>query len=286
MRYLYIAILSVFCSTASFATGDSLNYLTPQDTVLLEINFRGQKLFQHQLEKGQTLYSMAKFYGLSLDMLFDYNPQLKGKVIHPGQHITVPIPNKSIIRVLKNGMDSSKLVPLCYRVKKGDTMYGVAKRSFRIPVQTLMEKNNLTSHTLTVGQVLNIGWMKTDPINKDWQYPAGPPTEIRVENGKNKADFLSKSYKGETKIEKGKAQWNSNDNFSLKGLYCLHPHAAPGSVIRLENPITKNVAYAKVVGKIPYNYEQWVVVVVSKDVAKALKAIDSQFFIKVEYFPG
>lgn len=275
----------MLASYSLFATGDSLNYLTPQDTVLLEINDRGQKLFSHKLEKGQTLYSLSNFYGLSLDMLFDYNPQLKNKTIHPGTNITVPIPNKSILRVLRQGADRKKLAPICYKVKKGDTMYGVAKRAFRMPVETLMKKNDLTSHTLVVGQKLEIGWMKIESVNKNWQYPAGPPTEIRVENKKNKANFLSKSYKGETKIQKGKAQWNDNDNFSLKGLYCLHPYAPTGSVVRIENPHTKNVTYAKVVGKIPLNYEKWVVVVVSKDVAKALKAIDGQFFVSVEYLP-
>lgn len=283
MRNLLIILSFILVNNCLFATGDSLRYLTPQDTVLLEINSRGQKLFSHKLEKGQTLYSLSSFYGLTLDMLFDYNPQLRNKIIHPGTNIIVPIPNKSIIRVLKQGFDPSTLAPVCYKVKKGDTMFGVANRSFRIPVELLMKKNNLTSTTLKVGQKLEIGWMKTESVDKSWQFPAGPPTELSVENKKNKAYFLSKSYKGETSFQKGKAQWNDNDNFSLKGLYCMHSTAPAGSIVRIENPITKNVTYAKVVGKIPLNYEKWVVVVVSKDVAKALKAIDGQFFVSVEY---
>lgn len=284
MRKLLYLFFFLFSINTTFATGDSLNYLTPQDTVLLDINYRGQKLFNHVLEKGQTLYSLSKFYGLTLEMLYDYNPTLKKKIIHPGATIVVPIPNKSIMRSLKPGMDKSKLAPIYYQVKKGDTLYGIAMRSFRVPVDTMMARNNLSSYNLLLGQKLAVGWMKIDPIDGTWQFPAGPSGKITVENGKNKSEFLSKGFKRKTYVQKGKAQWNDKDNFSLNGLYCLHAKAPKGSVIRIENPITKNVTYAKVVGRVPLNYEQWVVVVVSKDVAKALNAIDPQFFVKVEYF--
>lgn len=283
MRNLFCSIVFIFALHLCYATGDSLQYLTPQDTVLLEINYRGQKLFKHELEKGQTLYSLSKFYGMSLNMLFDYNPTLRNKIIHPGTKIIVPIPNKAIMRTLRPGANMKKLAPIYYQVKKGDTMYGVATRAFRLPVDTLMKKNNLTSHVLTVGQKLHVGWLKIEKIKRDWQYPAGPSAGLMIENIKNKSNFLSKNFKKRMKVSKGKAQWNDKDSFSPKGLYCLHPHAPSGSIVRIENPITKNVAYAKVVGKIPLNYEEWVVIVVSKDVAKALKAIDSQFFVKVEY---
>ena len=281
LLYLFLFVCSIH---AAFATGDSLNYLTPQDTVLLDINYRGQKLFNHQLEKGQTLYSLAKFYGLSLEMLYDYNPSIKNKTVHPGAVIVVPIPNKSIMRSLKPGIDRNKLAPIYYQVKKGDTLYGIATRSFRMPVDTMMARNNLSSPSLLKGQKLAVGWMKIEPVDKTWQYPAGPSGKMTIENGKNKSEFLSKGFKRKTYIQKGKAQWNDKDNFSLNGLYCLHATAPKGSVIRIENPITKNVTYAKVVGRVPSNYEKWVVIVVSKDVAKALKAFDPQFFVKVEYF--
>jgi LysM repeat protein len=281
LLYLFFLLCSINIVSA---TGDSLNYLTPQDTVLLDINYRGQKLFNHELEKGQTLYSLSKFYGLTLEMLYDYNPSIKNKVVHPGATVVVPIPNKSIMRSLKSGTDQKRLAPIYYQVKKGDTLYGIATRSFRVPVDTMMTRNKLSSHTLILGQKLAVGWMKIDPVDKNWQFPAGPSGKVTVENGKNKSTFLSKGFKRKTYIQKGKAQWNDKDNFSLNGLYCLHATAPKGSVIRIENTFTKNATYAKVVGRVPLNYEKWVVIVVSKDVAEALNAIDPQFFVKVEYF--
>ena len=42
-----------------------------------------------------------------------------------------------------------------YTVKRGDTLYGISKQ-FDVPVETIKKVNNLTSNTITVGQVLSI----------------------------------------------------------------------------------------------------------------------------------
>ena len=42
-----------------------------------------------------------------------------------------------------------------YTVQKGDTLYGISKQ-FQVPVETIKRVNNLTTNTITVGQVLQI----------------------------------------------------------------------------------------------------------------------------------
>ena len=42
-----------------------------------------------------------------------------------------------------------------YTVQKGDTLYGIS-RQFQVPVETIKRVNNLTTNTITVGQVLQI----------------------------------------------------------------------------------------------------------------------------------
>lgn len=284
MRKLLIISFLLLRMPLTWATGDSLQYLTPKDTVLLEINHRGQKLFRHRLVRGQTLYSLAQFYGMDMDMLYDYNPHLRAKVIPEGTPITVPIPNRAILRQLPNGLQANKLASLYYKVKHGDTLYGIAKRAFRMPVETLKTKNQLSGDSVSPGQILHVGWIRTSPIAKDWQQTGGLSAGLAQENHHNKEEFLRKNFSTKTIVEKGKAQWNPDDKLSLQGLYCLHATAPMGSVVRIENPITRNACYAKVLGKIPMNYEKYVVLVASKDVAHALQAIDQRFFVKIEYF--
>lgn len=283
-KYFFVLIITAVSPLFCLATGDSTAYLTPQDTVFIHLNYRGQKLLQHRLEKGQTLYSLAKFYGLSMDMVYDYNPHLSPKKMIPLRtEITIPIPNKAIIRRLGARTDTSKLIPICYRVKRGDTVYGVAKRALKMPVEEFMNNNNLSSYSLEVGQILRVGWMRTTPIPKSWQINA-EQGGIHGINAIHKSTFLRKTYGKKTKHKNGKAQWNKDDNIKLSGLYCLHKEAPTGSIIRIENAVSSNVVYAKVLGKIPMNYEPHVIVVVSRDVAKALlEEKSSFFFVKIEY---
>ncbi|HOY19874.1 MAG TPA: hypothetical protein PLC89_21355, partial [Haliscomenobacter sp.] len=57
-----------------FATGDSLRYLTPRDTIILSVGANDAKIFEHKIEKGQTIFSLARFYGLKMDALRYLNP--------------------------------------------------------------------------------------------------------------------------------------------------------------------------------------------------------------------
>lgn len=50
-----------------------------------------------------------------------------------------------------------------YTVKRGDTLYGISKQ-FDVPVETIKKVNNLTSNTITVGQVLSIPTNTTTAI--------------------------------------------------------------------------------------------------------------------------
>ncbi|MGB1218011.1 MAG: LysM peptidoglycan-binding domain-containing protein [Saprospiraceae bacterium] len=280
MKTILILFFSLFFTFISKATGDSLNYLLPQDTVFLEINHRGQKIFRHTIEKGQTLYSLALFYGMDIHRLWDYNPNFKEKgTSRIGDKIVVPIPNKCIHRISEKIANRVEFSPVCYLVKPGDTMYNLAKRNFKMDTSLIRQYNALSNNSLDVGQLLHIGWMKADSIPQSWQ----SPTSYDSENKQNYIKFLDKAYSKMTITGQGKAEWDKSDSDD-SGLVCLHSIAPRGSIIKLINPVRQRTIYARVVGRLPSNYEEYVVVKISKQTAKALGAIDEQFFIKVEHF--
>jgi hypothetical protein len=73
MKFLTTLILLLLSCLIFAHHGDSLTYLTPQDSVFLSVNESNQKIILHQLEKKQTLYSLAKFYGLEFNEVMYYN---------------------------------------------------------------------------------------------------------------------------------------------------------------------------------------------------------------------
>ena len=91
----------------------------------------------YTVSSGDTLYSIAKKFGISIDKLKDIN-QLKDNMLKIGQKLIIPL-----------------LEDTTYVVKTGDTLYSIA-RKFNITVDELKKLNNLVDDILTIGKILII----------------------------------------------------------------------------------------------------------------------------------
>ena len=87
------------------------------------------------VEKGDTLYSIAKKFDISINKLKEYN-NLNSNLLNVGQKLLIPI-----------GGDTT------YVVKAGDTLYSIS-REFNISVDKLKQLNNLSNNNLSIGQIL------------------------------------------------------------------------------------------------------------------------------------
>lgn len=101
------------------------------------------------VKSGDSLYSIAKKYNTTVDELKRLN-NLTSNMLSIGQKLNVSsTPNSS---------------NLTYTVSKGDTLYGIANK-FKVSVDNLKAFNNLTTNTLSIGQVLKIP-VTSDTNNK------------------------------------------------------------------------------------------------------------------------
>ena len=94
----------------------------------------------HIVKTGDTLWSIAKKYGTTVDELKRIN-NLASNTLSLNQ--VLQLPTKDVNDVLT------------YTVKAGDTLYSVANK-FGITVNELKSINNLTTDFLSIGQVLNV----------------------------------------------------------------------------------------------------------------------------------
>ena len=263
------------------ATGDSLNYLTPKDTIFLSVGQFNEKYFNHHLEPKQTLFSLAKFYGLSLPELYFYNPGLSPQTMKIGMPVRIPIPKKAIEQYQEKDLIPGRFAPVYYVVRKGDTLYKISKSYFGIPMEDIMMRNGLLDHTLKRNQILQVGWLSLNGIPDSLRAYAGGQL------GKRNAAYrklFQYDMAGEREREhQGVAFW-PKDMKDQGDLMAMHRKAEIGSVISIYNPMSRRTVYAKVVGRIPDTvYKDDVVVVVSPLVANLLGAIDPRFFVKVKY---
>jgi len=101
----------------------------------------------YTIVSGDTLFNIAKSFGISLQALYDANPQLNGSdKIFPGQVLSIP-----------GQAASNPGTTTTYTVVAGDTLYQIAK-SFTITLQALCDANLQLQggDLIIVGQVLNI----------------------------------------------------------------------------------------------------------------------------------
>ncbi|MEN8886274.1 MAG: LysM peptidoglycan-binding domain-containing protein [Winogradskyella sp.] len=98
----------------------------------------------HVVEKGETLYSLAKRYNLDLQKLKTLN-DLDTNTIKIGQKL----------RVKSFASHNSTTDSSIWTVLKGDTLYSISKQN-GVTVAFLKQLNNLPSTTIFVGQTLKI----------------------------------------------------------------------------------------------------------------------------------
>lgn len=264
------------------ATGDSLSYLTAKDTIFLKLDDFGHGIFSHQLARGQTMYSLAKFYGLKLDVLYNFNPDLPlDGSVSPNQPINVPIPDSAIVD-WRIAWPRKNFVPVFYTVKHGDTFYKVSKTYFGMVPDTLKLRNRLSSTALRTGQLIQIGWLNAAGIPDSLQAVNRNPLGLRMQS-------LQMAFQGEKTVKKlqfqnGAAYWQ-REKKGADDYFALHRNAPIGSVIQITNPLKKKTVYAKVIAKIPDQaYGDDIIVVLSPSVAKILGAKDPKFFVEIKYF--
>lgn len=105
----------------------------------------------YKINKGDSLYSIAQKYGVSVNDIINYN-QLANTLLSVNQQLLIPINPTTEIGKEPN---------INYIVKRGDTLYNIAKR-YNITPKELMEYNNLSSSLLNIGDTILI------PQNKQY----------------------------------------------------------------------------------------------------------------------
>ena len=97
----------------------------------------------YTVKKGDTLYSIANNYGVSVDAIKKLN-NLTSNTLSIGQQLYIP-----------KGSIVEETDFVVYEVKPGDTLYSIAKKYNTTP-EAIKNYNNLTSNLLTINQVLQI----------------------------------------------------------------------------------------------------------------------------------
>jgi len=194
--------------------------------------------------------------------------------------------------------------PTQYKVSPKETLYSIAKR-FNTTVDDIMKQNNLTSNNIQPGQILNIkanvqGASAAAAITQTTAAPAQASNTTDSIVAKRDSTTMVVSTQDSSNIEayhasankfglyekdeKGAATWIDDENLDPNKKLVLHRTAPIGTVIRITNIMTNRTTFAKVVGRFADNEQtKDVIIVMTKNVAESLGALDKRFQVTLSY---
>jgi membrane-bound lytic murein transglycosylase D len=113
-------------------------------------------LINHEVQQGETLYSIANKYSVTVSDLLSANQLDVATPLKRGQVISV---HKQSSQVVSDNHDLSEKVEqqeaFIYEVKNSDTLYGIA-RQFGATIKEIMDWNNKSVLTVSAGEKLKI----------------------------------------------------------------------------------------------------------------------------------
>jgi len=178
-KSFFVALCFLLCVSTSFAQEkESTDIHRTKSSAIIG----GVKYYLHTVEKGQTLFAIAKFYKIELNDLVIENPEaIDG--IKPGQILRIPYEKKKK-EATTAIIDTSNYIN--HTVEKGQTIYSITKQ-YGVTDEALKKMNPELLNGLKSGQVIKI------PINK-------PKAETVVPTVNNSKTELPSSVTNENKI--------------------------------------------------------------------------------------
>ncbi len=240
----------------------------------------------HRIERKETYYALSRRYQIPVNRIMEVNNK---KALKPGDTVKVPTgrqrsaaANSSPQHAPKPDQEQQKVLTE-YKVGKKETLYAISRR-FGTTVDAIKEMNDLRTDALREGMMLKIP-------NADYREPAPEIPEPSVLIDTTSAPALTPEqmiaanrYGIREKQEKGIGVWINDLETDGKSNLALHKTAPIGTILKITNPMTRNVTYAKVVGKFTDTADtKDAIVVLSKSAATYIGALDRKFLIEIAY---
>lgn len=179
------------------------NFVTGGVIVLFMLfGFLGQGLTdeRYTVKPGDSLYEIAKTFGISVDALKRAN-QLQGDQIKPKQILWVPgqAENRT-----EEAWGQSSVETDSYVVKRGETLHGIAKK-VGIPVEEIRKMNQLRTTALQTGQKLILKKSKSPGEDEEELGDAGAVTDLSTSERSDVSQTAAQPL----------GKWNSSEERNL-----------------------------------------------------------------------
>ncbi len=283
-----------------------------------ELLAKNRQIVAHEVAQGETLYSLAKLYGSSVQKLRLYNSGIgEDFKIGIGHMVLIPFNDQGDEAYTEQLSTLTKL-PLKHTVKPKQTAYRLTKLYPGLSTANLMKWNQLDNSDIGAGTELITGYVYTNSQQAKEKVPVwqaiqadvqervelkathesspqvikhNPSTVLNPGRPINKQKALQERYdadiSGKSAVNtKGAANWFDTENKMMNTtFYALFNDAPSGSIVKVKNESNGKVVYAKVIGSLPENAENAGVLIKLTPAARSvLQNNDAKFRVVVEYY--
>ena len=142
------------------------NQFAPKPKEFTE-NQNSNEFIYHTVQAKETLYSISKKYGVSINEILDLNPFLKDQGLR--KYDTIKIPKKEKITTTgKPAKTQTTNVYVEHTVKKGETLYSISK-TYGVSISNITSLNpEVEKSGLKTGQVIKIPTANKQKITQEF----------------------------------------------------------------------------------------------------------------------
>ncbi len=231
----------------------------------------------HTVQKGETLFSISRLYGIKWQDLKNLN-NLANNEISEGQILLVSIDSALIYTPPKTDTIPGNGIHV---VEKGESLYSIG-RKYGLQPGEIMAINGLGSNEISVGQELRLMVQDT---TKNLALPA-PVTTTPDEYLKGEKS-IEEVMVGSVKkiIERGLCEVIEGGEETYKYLG-LHKTLPRGTIVQVTNAENKASVFVRIIGILPaIDQNRNVVLKVSPRAFEALASVNKRFRVEIAYFP-
>ena len=206
-------------------------------------NVNGKQLMVYRVEKGETLFGIARKYAINVNEIKTLNPNLAQLKL--GSEIYLP--TKASVETLAAPIEKTKgsddgEEQISHIVKSGDTFYKISKL-YNVSVADLKELNSETIG-LKLGQELIIPSKKMIQSKQELTSTTIPISHKTEPQNKTEIKKSASGYPSITETCRAKLD-ESIDNESAYSI--IHPTAIIGTLVLIKNKENGNSVHAKVI---------------------------------------
>ncbi len=139
--------------SALLATGLQIMAAEPS---LPRTEILGKEYYYHEIQKGESIYGVAKKYGWDLEELVRLNPTTSSDM-KKGQRLYYPTGRVTVVTEIGNeeAAEQPELEPIRHLVKKGETVYGISKQ-YGVPLEAIYAQYPEARYGIKAGETLII----------------------------------------------------------------------------------------------------------------------------------